>query len=171
MQGLSNVNYSGLGHLLCNSKMSQRYMPCLCTSCGKTDIHVLGLWFCVYTYIHTYFFGGEGGALYFVCEYICIYFTPDCVLCDVCIKHMHAHLYTHLFLLLCVSRALCPSTLSRWVGFDAFACTPPMLVLDTSQASWSIYGLFPVHQVTEFSCLETEYVQNVESCESVVETN
>lgn len=60
MQGLSNVNYSGLGHLLCNSKMSQRYMPCLCTSCGKTDIHVLGLWFCVYTYIHTYFFGGRG---------------------------------------------------------------------------------------------------------------
>lgn len=41
MQGLSNVNYSGLGHLLCNSKMSQRCMPCLCASCGKTDMHVL----------------------------------------------------------------------------------------------------------------------------------
>lgn len=26
MQGSSNVNYSGLGHLLCNSKMSQRCM-------------------------------------------------------------------------------------------------------------------------------------------------
>lgn len=25
----SNVNYSGLGHLLCNSKMSQRSMLCL----------------------------------------------------------------------------------------------------------------------------------------------
>lgn len=24
MQGLSNVNYSGLAHLLCNSEMSQR---------------------------------------------------------------------------------------------------------------------------------------------------
>lgn len=45
MPGSSNVNYSGLGHLLCNSKMSQRYIyMLLCVSLSSNvDLHTLFL--------------------------------------------------------------------------------------------------------------------------------
>lgn len=58
MQGSSNVNYSGLGHLLRNSKMSQRCMPCWCVVvCGKEKknkdnmyLHVFAMQKCFFKY-------------------------------------------------------------------------------------------------------------------------
>lgn len=44
MQSSSNVNYSGLGHLLCNSKMSQRCMPLLVWKANVVHMCVSGFY-------------------------------------------------------------------------------------------------------------------------------